>query len=101
MRALVVYESQWGNTERVARAIATELHASMEVELVDSDTAPTTLAGFDLACVGGPRGRRNCAATAATSSPNSSPFGFTAMTARCSTVSWTAPRTGHARSPAA
>ena len=54
MRALVVYESQWGNTEQVARAIATELHASMQVELVDSDNAPTTLAGFDLVCVGGP-----------------------------------------------
>ncbi|MFO7691173.1 MAG: flavodoxin domain-containing protein [Cryobacterium sp.] len=54
MRALVVYESQWGNTERVARAIATELGTTMQVEIVDSDAAPSTLTGFDLVCVGGP-----------------------------------------------
>jgi hypothetical protein len=40
MKALVVYESMWGNTERVARAIADGLRASMEVELVEVNQAP-------------------------------------------------------------
>ncbi len=40
MRALVVYESMWGNTERVAEAIADGLRESMEVELVEVNQAP-------------------------------------------------------------
>lgn len=39
MKALVVYESMWGNTERVAQAIADGLRESMEVELVDVNQA--------------------------------------------------------------
>ncbi|QWT25492.1 flavodoxin domain-containing protein [Subtercola sp. PAMC28395] len=54
MRALVVYESLWGNTEQVARAIASELESTMSVELVDSDSAPPTVDGYDLLVVGGP-----------------------------------------------
>jgi hypothetical protein len=40
MKALVVYESMWGNTERVAEAIADGLRESMEVELVEVNQAP-------------------------------------------------------------
>jgi hypothetical protein len=40
MRALVVYESMWGNTERVAQAIAAGLRESMEVESVAVAQAP-------------------------------------------------------------
>lgn len=40
MKALVVYESMWGNTERVAQAVAAGLGESMEVELVAVDQAP-------------------------------------------------------------
>ncbi|TFC52142.1 flavodoxin family protein [Cryobacterium sp. TMT1-21] len=54
MRALVVYESQWGNTEQVARAIAAELGTTMEVEVVDTDSAPASADGYDLLLVGGP-----------------------------------------------
>ncbi|GAA0997701.1 flavodoxin family protein [Subtercola frigoramans] len=54
MRALVVYESLWGNTEQVARAIASALESTMSVELVDSDAAPPTVDGYDLLVVGGP-----------------------------------------------
>lgn len=54
MRALVVYESQWGNTEAVARAIAEQLQASMDVEVVAAEAAPTDVKGFDLVLVGGP-----------------------------------------------
>ena len=54
MRALVVYESLWGNTEKVARAIAAELELSMPVTLTDSDRAPDSLDGYDLIVVGGP-----------------------------------------------
>lgn len=54
MRALVVYESLWGNTEKLARAIGAELEATMSVEIVDSDAAPTVIEGVDLLVVGGP-----------------------------------------------
>ena len=40
MKALVVYESMWGNTERVAEAIADGLGESMEVQLVEVNQAP-------------------------------------------------------------
>jgi len=54
MRGIVVYESLWGNTEKVARAIAAELELSMSVTLADSDQAPDSLSGYDLVVVGGP-----------------------------------------------
>jgi flavodoxin len=40
MKALVVYESMWGNTEKVAHAIAAGLGESMEVELAEVGSAP-------------------------------------------------------------
>jgi len=52
MRALVVYESLWGNTEQIARAVAAELATKMDVEVVDADTAPVSLEGIDLFPVG-------------------------------------------------
>jgi flavorubredoxin len=54
MRAIVVYESIWGNTEKVARAVAAELESSMTVELFDTDSAPALLDAYDLVVVGGP-----------------------------------------------
>jgi hypothetical protein len=54
MRALVVYESLWGNTEKIARAIAHELEQAIDVEVVDSDHAPSDLNGYDLVAIGGP-----------------------------------------------
>jgi hypothetical protein len=54
VRAIVVYESIWGNTEQVARAVATELESSMTVELFDTDSAPDLLDAYDLVVVGGP-----------------------------------------------
>lgn len=54
MRAIVVYESIWGNTEKLARAIADELATRMPTEVISSDSAPDSLDGFDLAVVGGP-----------------------------------------------
>lgn len=54
MRALIVYESLWGNTEGIARAIAEQLQTAMTVEVVDADAAPTNVDGFDLVLVGGP-----------------------------------------------
>jgi hypothetical protein len=53
MRALVVYESIWGNTEHLARAIAAGIGEGTEV--IDAEQAPATLAGdVDLLVVGGP-----------------------------------------------
>lgn len=54
MRAIVVYESLWGNTEKLVRAVAAELSTTMEVEVVDAEAAPASVEGFDLVVVGGP-----------------------------------------------
>ncbi len=54
MRALVVYESLWGNTEKVARVVADKLGGIGEVDVADSDAAPTTVDGYDFLVVAGP-----------------------------------------------
>src|SRR5687767_14509631 len=55
MRALVVYESMFGNTSAVATAIATGLSTRMGVDLVEVAAAPAALdAGVDLVVAGGP-----------------------------------------------
>lgn len=54
MKALIVYETQWGNTERVARAIAAELATDLEVDVVSSEEAPTSVDQYDLLVVGAP-----------------------------------------------
>jgi len=55
MRALVVFESMFGNTEAIARAIAEGLAGAAAVEVIEVGSAPTTLpAGVDLLVVGGP-----------------------------------------------
>src|SRR4051812_30636188 len=53
MKALVVYESMFGNTETIARAIADGLAGAGEVTLADVATAPPA-AGFDLLVAGAP-----------------------------------------------
>lgn len=54
-RALVVYESMWGNTEQIARAIAEGLGTRLEVSVVEVSDAPAA-PGDDVALVvaGGP-----------------------------------------------
>jgi hypothetical protein len=54
MRALVVYESMFGNTQTIAHAIAEGLWSSMRVDTVEVGSAPTTFDGIDLLVVGGP-----------------------------------------------
>ncbi|MTD59193.1 flavodoxin family protein [Amycolatopsis pithecellobii] len=54
MRALVVYESMFTNTEKVAKAIVEGLGADVSAEVVNVDDAPDELAGVDLLVVGGP-----------------------------------------------
>ncbi|GAA1648299.1 flavodoxin family protein [Kribbella alba] len=55
VRALVVYESLFGNTERIAGAICAGLRSSLQVELVRVDRAPVVLpAELELLVVGGP-----------------------------------------------
>jgi flavodoxin-like protein len=53
MKAMVIYESQFGNTEAIARAVAEGLGAACEVTLADVSTVPST-AGQDLLVLGGP-----------------------------------------------
>jgi hypothetical protein len=54
-RALVIYESMYGNTEQIARAIGEGLGDRMQVEVVEVGAAPTTLAAdVGLVVVGGP-----------------------------------------------
>jgi len=54
MRAVVVYESMFGNTERVARAIGQGLEPFADVQVVEVGEAPAVLDGVDLLVVGGP-----------------------------------------------
>jgi hypothetical protein len=42
MKALVVYESMWGNTEQIARAVAAGLAESCDVRVVDVADAPAS-----------------------------------------------------------
>ncbi|HEX6344861.1 flavodoxin family protein [Umezawaea sp.] len=54
-RALVVYESMFGNTGEVANAVARGIAATGEVDVVDVGAAPTTLPDdVDLLVVGAP-----------------------------------------------
>jgi len=53
MKALVVYESMFGNTGRIARAIADGLAETAEVTLADVASAPPAT-GFDLLVAGAP-----------------------------------------------
>jgi Flavodoxin len=53
MRALVVFESMFGNTEAVARAVAGGLGETFEVTVADVAGRPDA-AGADLVVVGGP-----------------------------------------------
>lgn len=55
MKVLVVYESMFGNTEQVARAIARGLGRSAEVEIVEVSEAPAKPdLDVDLVVAGGP-----------------------------------------------
>jgi hypothetical protein len=53
MKALVVYESMFGNTEQIARAIADGLAGSFEATLADVTTMPSA-EGMDLLIAGAP-----------------------------------------------
>jgi hypothetical protein len=55
MRALLVFESMFGNTERIARAIGDGLAGQVEVDVVEvGAAAPTLPAVVELLVVGGP-----------------------------------------------
>ena len=54
MKALVVYESMYGNTKQIAEAIADGLSHSMDVKIFEVGVAPSETSGFDLIAVGGP-----------------------------------------------
>lgn len=55
MQAVIVYESLYGNTRRVAEEIAAGLRGAFEVQIVPAATAgPEILSGADLVVVGAP-----------------------------------------------
>jgi len=55
MKALIVYDSVYGNTEQIARAIADGMTPSAEVEVLRAGEAnPSELASVDLLIVGSP-----------------------------------------------
>jgi flavodoxin I len=55
MRALVIYDSVYGNTEKVARAIADAVTRLVEVKVLRAGEAnPAELASIDLLIVGSP-----------------------------------------------
>ncbi len=77
MRAVVVYESMYGNTHLIADAIAVGLKSAFDVTIVPvSQAGPALLADADLVIVGGPthahgmsRGATRKAAVEAASKP--------------------------------
>lgn len=55
MKAVVIYDSQFGNTEQIARAIGEALSAAAETVVVHAaEITPETLSGCDLLVVGSP-----------------------------------------------
>jgi flavodoxin len=55
MKALIVYDSVYGNTERIAKAIAEAITPSNEVKVIQAGEAnPSDLASIDLLIVGSP-----------------------------------------------
>jgi flavodoxin len=55
MKALIVYDSVYGNTEKIARAIAEFITPSYEVKVVQAGEAnPSELESIDLLIVGSP-----------------------------------------------
>jgi flavodoxin len=65
MNALVLYESKYGNTEKVAEAIALALQESMATRLAavgEIDDCATALQGVSLLVVGGPTHRHGVSA---------------------------------------
>ena len=55
MKILVIYDSVFGNTEKVARAIAESLGSRASVEILRADqVVPEQLTGLDLLVVGSP-----------------------------------------------
>lgn len=55
LKALVVYESMFGNTEQVARAVADGLAEHLDVQLIEVGQAPAPIFDLlDLVVVGGP-----------------------------------------------
>jgi flavorubredoxin len=55
MQAIVVYASRYGNTEKIAYAIAAGLRRGGAVQVFESDKAPTVITEeVDLMVVGGP-----------------------------------------------
>jgi len=58
MKSLVLYDSQFGNTEKIARAIGAALGETHEATVAHmSDASPADTAGLDLLVVGSPTQR--------------------------------------------
>ena len=55
MRALVIYESMFGNTREIARAVADGIAPTLEADVIDAGDAPAEIgADVALVVVGGP-----------------------------------------------
>jgi hypothetical protein len=54
MKALVVYESMFGNTKQVAEAVADGLRATYDTGVIEVGGAPSMVSDVDLLVVGGP-----------------------------------------------
>lgn len=55
MRTLIIYESQYGNTEKIAQAIGTALQQHGEVQILRvADVNPEMIRGIDLLVAGSP-----------------------------------------------
>jgi flavodoxin len=58
MKALVVYDSAYGNTQRIAQAVGSAMGSSEDVQVLNvSEVEPDQLAGLDLLIIGSPTQR--------------------------------------------
>mgnify|MGYP003381953690 CR=1 FL=1 len=58
MKALLVYDSQFGNTEKIAQAIGSAFQAQVETTLIRAaEATPRSISGYDLLVVGSPTQR--------------------------------------------
>jgi flavodoxin I len=63
VNALIIYDSTFGNTERIARRVASTLEEKATVRLIRVDEAATAdLQGIDLVILGGPTHRHRASA---------------------------------------
>src|SRR5579859_6554232 len=84
MKTLIVYDSQFGNTEQIAQRIANTLSDVGQVQMIRADPArPLSLQGVDLLIVGSPTQAWNATTAIRSMLKNTSPQRFHHLAVAC------------------